>query len=233
MTELRRYEPTARRLQKLRQAGAAPHSATVSGVAVLLGAVLLGLLGGRGLLHVLGGVLAQDLQQGMVAPAELSALLWRHLLVAGLLLALLASAFAACALVAAAGQGALTPRPPWRGLRERQRQGLDAPATALALVGLGGSLVLFLPLLWHYLHAAGWRELADPRLLLTICWRQLSLLAGLAVLHLLYTRARHLQKAMLTYSELQQERKESEGSWLKARRRLVARAQQQRRPHSD
>lgn len=214
--DLKQYAPTARRLQKLRQTGVAPTSSAVGGVCALAGMTILALAAGKPLQRAL----AQLLAEGLTGPAKqlpLPFLLARHLLLGGALVVALAVAVAAAGWAARALQAGGALKPPWAG---RQRFGKqDWPAAALAGVGLAGLISLFAGFMGQYRAAGQWAQLTDPRAVLTLWLRVLCLFGGLATLHLLWTRAAFLRQAMLTHRELRDERKETEGSWLKGQLR--------------
>jgi hypothetical protein len=140
----------------------------------------------------------------------------RHLLLGGVLIITIASAVALTAAAAHAWQTGLTPRPP-RPKVKSPLLNIDPTEVLLGLLALGGSVVVVVAMLHGMGQATHWQGLTDPRLLASPWLRQLCLLAGLATLHLLWTRARHQRQAMMTDRELRDEQRETQGSWLRQR----------------
>lgn len=221
--DLKQYEATPRRLEKLRQAGQTPSSAAIAGVSSLAVATLVMVVAGRPLSRGLAGLLAEGMRAAAGQQA-LAPLLARHLLVGGAAVILFAAVLAVTVLAARGLQTGGAMKSPWAGWRAMQTQ--DWPSAALAAAGVSGLAAIFGALLERYREAGQWRQLIEPQVLLALWLRALCLLAGLAVLHFLWMRAAHLQRAMLTHRELQDERQEVEGSWLKDRLR-------KRRPTRD
>jgi flagellar biosynthesis protein FlhB len=213
--DARKHPPTARRLERLRQAGEAPQSAAVAGVVALGAATGLGLLWGPTLTRVLGQTLAEGLRQTATEPS-LSDLLGRRLLLAGTVVLGLAVALALVATVAQALQTGGVLRPP-RLIGRSQVLQSDPVAALLALLALGGAGVIVAQVLQRYAAAKTWAELDSPATVGAGWLRQLCLLGGLAVLHLLWQRARHQRRAMMTDRERREEQRETQGSWLRQR----------------
>jgi flagellar biosynthesis protein FlhB len=217
--DLRRYPPTARRLERLRQAGVAPHSPAITGLAVLLAGTLALAAGGRAGLQGLAAMLARDLQVTNAASAsaeQLRALLTGHLEAAGLALAVIALGAAGVACLAHLAQtGFLLRSPfttPFSGLPGRSPVGRQAGPnrSLLPLASVLAGLVAAVALLGAFLASgSAW----------VTWWRWLAVLGGLAMLHLLAAGARYSQQARLTHREMQDEARETEGSWLTRHRR--------------
>ena len=212
--ELKQHPATPRRLEKLRQAGVAPSSSALSGAVALATVTAVAAVTWRPLCLALQTMVAQDLQRSAAAE-QLPRLLGQHLLTAGLVIGVLAAALAVvAALVQGVASGA-PPRSPWRG-GEQRRQGLraDVPGVALGLLALVGTASIYLPRLREYSEAQQWSDLVAGQGWALLWLRELALLGGLALLHLLWTRAEYLQRARLTHRELRDEARETEGSWL-------------------
>lgn len=227
--DLKQYAATPRRLEKLRQAGQTPSSGAVAGLCALAVATLAIAGAGQPLRRALAGLLAEGLRAGVDQQA-LAALLARHLFIGGAIVMLFAVALAVTAIAARALQTGGALKAPWK--RPQRADSQDWPSAALAVAGLLGVGILYRGFLEHYGVAGQWSQLVDPPLLLAVWLRVLCLLAGLSALHMLWTRAAHLRRAMLTHRELQDERKEAEGSWLKERLRGRPRSRG-RRPARD
>ena len=212
--ELRQHPATPRRLEKLRQAGVAPSSSAVGGAAALATATAVAAVTWRPVSAGLQTMITQDLQRPATAE-ELPRLFGQHLLAAGLAVGALAVALAVvAALVQCLASGASV-HSPWRSAQPR-RQGLRAetPGVVLGLLALVGTAAIYVPRLAAYSEAQQWSELVAGQGWAWLWLRELALLGGLALLHLLWTRAEHLQQARLTRQELRDEQRETEGSWL-------------------
>ena len=215
--EARKHSPTARRLEKLRQVGAAPRSAALVGLAVLAVATALGLLWVPTLCRLLSGSLAASLREPTVE-ASLMPLLGQRLLLGGGLVILIATALALTAAAVHSWQSGVVLRAP-RLKAGSRRPHLDPIEALLALLGLAGSIVIVASTLRSIGEATTWAELSSPAAVTTGWLRQLCLLGGLAILHLLWMRARHQRQAMMTDRELRDEQRETQGSWLRERLR--------------
>lgn len=213
--QTRKHPPTARRLERLQQAGEAPHSTAVAGVVALGAATGLGVLWGPRLTRALGALLAESVRQAGTEPA-LPELFARRLLQGGAIVFGLAVALALLAAVVRAAQTGTA----LRKLRFTGRSQVlqsDPAAALLALLALGGAAVIVVTVLQRYAAAATWAELGSLATVGAGWVRQLCLLGGLAVLHLLWGRARHQRRAMMTDQELRDEQRETHGSWLRQR----------------
>jgi len=223
--DLREYAPTARRLARLRQAGIFPRSQVLTAAGVLA-AVLLIAAGFWGLImEVLSRLLAGLLRSSFEDPV--AALKAPPLIEAGLVVV---AALVAIWLVAV-GIGTLqrwaAPGGDGSGgvFSERSKVSYArAPAADLAwelvvsaVILAGGGLIIYglLPLLLdtptdqpqllaHHLQQVVW----------TFAWRFGLLMVGLGLCDYLYQRAIFWRGAAMTYQELQQEIRETEGSWL-------------------
>jgi flagellar biosynthesis protein FlhB len=213
--EARRHSPTARRLERLRQAGAAPHSAALVGVAVLAAATALGLLWAPTLCRLLSEPLAASLRDPAAEASLLQLLGWRLLLGGGLVV-LIAAALGLTAAAAHSWQSGVVLRAP-RLRAKLSLLSLDPIEALLALLGVGGSIVIIASTLRAVGEATTWAELSSPAAVTTGWLRQLCLLGALAILHLLWARARHQRQAMMTDRELRDEQRETQGSWLRGR----------------
>ncbi len=223
--DLREYAPTARRLARLRQAGIFPRSQVLTAAGVL-GAVLLIAAGFSGLIM---GVLSRSLAGLLKSSFEdpVAALKAPPLIEAGLV--------AVAALVAiwlvAVGIGTLQrwAAPGGDGsvgvFSERSKVSYARGRAAdlawelvvSAVILAGGGLIIYglLPLLLdipthqpqllaHHLQQIVW----------AFAWRFGLLMAGLGLCDYLYQRAIFWRGAAMTRQELQQEIRETEGSWL-------------------
>ena len=223
--DLREYAPTARRLARLRQAGIFPRSQVLTAAGVLA-AVLLIAAGFSGLIMgVLSRLLAGLLRSSFEDPV--AALKAPPVIEAGLVLV---AALVAIWLVAV-GLGTLQrwAAPGGDGsagiLFERSKVSYTrAPAADLAwelmvsaVILAGGGLIIYglLPLLLdipthqpqllaHHLQQIVW----------AFAWRFGLLMVGLGLCDYLYQRAIFWRGAAMTHQELQQEIRETEGSWL-------------------
>jgi len=223
--DLREYAPTARRLVQLRQAGIFPRSQVLTAAGVLA-AVLLIAAGFSGLIM---GVLSRLLAGLMGSSFEdpVAALKAAPVIDAGLVLV---AALVAIWLVAV-GIGTLQrwAAPGGDGSAGVFSEGSKAsyaraPAadlawelTVSAVILAGGGLIIYglLPLLLeaptdqhqllaHHLQQIVW----------AFAWRFGLLMVGLGLCDYLYQRASFWRGAAMTRQELQQEIRETEGSWL-------------------
>jgi flagellar biosynthesis protein FlhB len=234
--ELRRYAPTARRLEKLRQAGAGAHSPALTAATVLVATVVIG----AGVARPLGRELARSMAVDLGAPLwearQLPALLGRHLVFGGaLVVAVAALALLAASLAHALQAGGLT----WsrQGAGKPFKSPLsppDGPGVVLALAALAAGVLAYGAVLGYLKQAALGSPAASAEIVGAAGLRWLCLLGGLGLLHLLWVRSDFLRRAMLTHRDLQEEHKEAEGSWLKGRLLQIWRARdgQQRRTPS-
>ncbi|MEN6402920.1 MAG: EscU/YscU/HrcU family type III secretion system export apparatus switch protein [Armatimonadia bacterium] len=226
MDELKRYPPTPRRLARLRQAGVIPDTTALTGAAVLVGATLGLIFLGPQLLHLARLVLARDLQhEALVAhePARLRSLLAWHLGLGALVITALGGAAAIVAALArglqtggaASGEGVGLMR---KGLRRAKRGGAQWPGLMLGTVAVAGGGVVLAGLLGAWGRAESWQELWAWPALAQAWGRWLAVLVGMALLHLLWTRAAYMQQARLSHRELLDEQQETEGPGLTKRR---------------
>ena len=213
--ETRKHPATARRLERLRQAGDAPQSAAVAGVVALAAATGLAVLWGPALTRALAQVLADGLRQAATEPA-LAGLFGARLLLGGRIVIGLAVVLALVAAVVQALQTGVVLRPPRVAGRSRVLH-TDPVAAVLALLALAGAGAIVATVLQRCAAAATWAELGSPAVTVTAWLRQLCLLGALAALHLLWTRARHQRRAMMTDTEMRDEQRETQGSWLRQR----------------
>jgi len=223
--DLREYAPTARRLARLRQAGIFPHSQVLTAAGVL-GAVLLIAAGFWGLVmgalsRLLGGLLKSSFEDP-VAVLKAPPLIEAGLVVVAALVVIWLVALGIGTLqrwAAPGGDGSAGV------LFERSKVNYArAPAADLAweivvsvVILAGGGLIIYglLPLLLdtptdqpqllaHHLQQIVW----------SFAWRFGLLMVGLGLCDYLYQRAIFWRGAAMTHQELQQEIRETEGSWL-------------------
>ena len=238
--DLRRYPPTARRLERLRQAGLVPSSAALTGAVVLVAATLAVAALGRPTLAFLATMLARDLQQssvGQATPEQLTTRLASHLSAAAtILVAVGVGAMLVAALTHLAQTGFLFRWPgsapggslPWSGgVGGKRRAGSAALPLGLALVGLLGGVVTLYSVFSEWAGAGSWAELGDEGVVWRAWLRWLAALLGLALLHLLWVRASFTQRVQLTQRELSDEIRETEGPWLTRRLREMRRRRRQ------
>ncbi len=222
--EIKRYPATPRRLERLRQAGLSPASAAVTAaVAIVAATGGLVLLGGR-LCGWLAGLLAQDLQRPMVEATALPGLLATRLLQGGLAVVLVALGATAMAVMAHIAQGGGVQRSSKQMyLPMTQDAGASRPRFSvgsfwLGLLALCALAVLLRSWLQGLSAQTAW---PDPRGLsgaLALWWRWVAVLVAVAILHGVATRLSYLSPAQMSHREMLEDRRETEGSWLKRRR---------------
>lgn len=223
---LRQYPPTQHRLQKLRQAGQAPCSHTLTSVATLAGMTGIYFILREPLLSWGGRLLARDLQLCTVSRdvRELASMLNAHILSAGLIIAgagIVAGVLATAVHLLQTG-GVL--RIPGRGVGRRSQNG--ASFGLLALLALPFVLV-DLAVQWGQAHS--WDDFCNTNALWHTWWRWLAILGGLGLAHLLWMRGRFLQQAWMTRQEFDEESRETDGPPLTRQRREIYRLRRQSR----
>lgn len=226
--DLKQYAPTARSLARLRQAGLLPQSDVLTGALGLV-VVTVGLVAaGPQLFWAARAMLARDLQQcasGLAWEALAGRLGWHLLAAVAVLLVLgagagLAATVARGLLTGSTGEGS-GGRPWSRPAAGARRAGYDWAGLALVLPAGLAMAVLLTEAARRYGEAERWEDLlAVP---LQAWWRWLAVLAGLALLHVLWVRAGYLQRARLSRRELVAEQKDTEPSDLTRRRQELLR----------
>jgi flagellar biosynthesis protein FlhB len=233
--ELKRHPPTARRLERLRQAGDLPQSPVLTGVAAVAVATAVVALGGSRLLGLLGATLAQDLQRAGVmetGPETLRELLTGHLAQALGLVMFIGGIAAATMTLAHLLQtgfqprgagGAYRPAVLWEvGGQTGPRRGSER-RTVEVVIGLAG-IALLLKLLADQMAGAGtWGEAGQAGLVEALWLRWLVVLGALGVVHWMRVRGRYWRRAAMSDRELREESREVEGPPLDRRRRASVR----------
>lgn len=220
--DLKRYPPTPRRLQKLREAGLSPASSAVTAVAMLLVVTLAGLALGPMLVHGLTRLLADDLQRA-VRPAALAATDLRLLLagrfaVAGLIVVAAGAIVAAALLLAQALQGQVrqhSSKQMYLPMMTRvgRSRGRARPAFPVlpALVGVCAAVAMIAAWVRRLAEAESWPGPEQLPQVGPVWWRWLAALGAVAVLHAAGTWLRHMSQAQMTRRELLEELRETEG----------------------
>lgn len=229
--DLKRHEPTPRRLEQLRRAGAGPRSPLLTGAVVLVGLTALGWGLAGPLLRLLGGLLARDLQYGARTVAdrgELAGLMAGHLAVT---IGLLAALGGATLLLVQLGQswqsgGQLPGGAPatslWADSR-RARRRPERPGVADKLAAVAAAVLLVWVLLGRLAGAVSWDEIAAGGGWADLGGRALAVLAGLGLVHWLVQRQRFHRRAMMSDRELTEEKRQTEGAAITRQRRQAAR----------
>jgi len=217
--DIKRYPPTPRRLERLRQAGVSPASPAVTAVAVLASGTVLGALIGGKLVAWLQAVMAQDLQRIGADVTQLPGLLAGRLAQGGVVVIAISALGAGVAIAAQAAQGTFPQRSSKQMVLPMSTEGgigrRRTPTVMLwpFLVGLGAAGVMLAT--WLREWAAPGASLASAGVL----WlKWLAVLGGVAGLHAVAVRLRTLRRAEMSHREMLEERRETEGSWLKRRR---------------
>jgi len=223
--ELRQYPPTPRRLEKLRQMGLAVSYAAVAAVLGLAAFTLAVYLAGDKLGRWAMAMLAHDLRAEAVRPAGLAGLLVSRLGAAALVIVAIAIVVAAGALIPRLAQGGVGQRSskllylPMSDTRRGRRRRAGDGAIALGIAGLCCAGLIYVTWLGRLGEAQRWPGLEQLPAMGLIWLRWLAVLGGLATLHARGSWLRHLRQAQMTHREMLEERRETEGSWLKRRRR--------------
>ena len=228
---LKRYPPTPRRLERLRQAGDVPFSAAVNAVAVLAAGTAAAAVLGPGLCGRLGALLAQDLQYcggGPATPETAVARFTGHLAQAFALMVIIALGAAAALTMAhlaqtgfAVGRG--SNGSPGRSLFARLgpgpgRQRGERPVLE-AIIGLGAAALVLKLLLADLAGALTWDDAWRGVSWWGLWGRWVAVLAGVSVMHLLVVRARYWRRAAMSHRELADETRETTGAPLNRERR--------------
>lgn len=225
--ELKRYPPTRRRLERLRELGAGPADGAVTAACVIAVATVLAVFCGPPLLRWLCAIVSHDLQQVTADAGMLPGLLSRRLCQGGLVVIAISATAWGIGMLAQGLQGNFRSRSSnilSLPMSQNGRFGGLQPVQVLpALVGLGMAGLVVGEWLVRLAAAESWADaMALPRLG-WLCVRWLIALAGVAALHAVVTRLRYMRQAAMTQREMVEEQRETEGSWLKAR--LKSRAQ--------
>jgi len=234
--ELKRYPPTPRRLQKLKEAGWTPASAALTAMAVIAGATLGGALGGPHLLAWLCRLLYTDFQSGLPSPEALLSLFSRHLLFAGAVVLFIAAGAGGVAILAYKLQdnfllhlSKTSYMPMSLGIKDfprpiRDKIPLTALLIVLGLVFAGVILAQGLQEIQQGLGSArGGMQLQFFIQRLSLLWlRWLAILLGVAVFEALLVRQQYERHAWMTHREYIEEQRETEGVFLPRRGRLVS-----------
>lgn len=218
--EIKRYPPTPRRLERLRRLGVSPASSAVTALAVLLGGTGLLLLSGSWLRRWLQATLAQDLQHGALEPVRLAGLLARQLGGAGLVVIAVSVVAMGLAAVAQMAQGTILQHSskqmylPMSTDGGPRRRGASGVMPLPLLIGLGAAVWLIGGWLRGLATGVGWGD--QPVAVLGARW--LAVLGAVALLHAVTVRMRTLNRAQMSHREMVEEKRETDGSWLKRRR---------------
>lgn len=225
--ELKRYPPTWRRLERLREQGAGPADSAVTAAAVILAMTVLAAVCGPALLRWLCAIVSHDLRQVTADADMLPGMLRMRLCQSGLVIIAISATAWGAGMLAQGLQGNFRSRSSnilSLPMSQKGRSGGLQPAQVLpALVGLGVAAAVVGEWLMDLAAAA---SSADTVALPRLGWfwvRWLIALAGVAALHAVATRLRYMREAAMTRREIVEEQRETEGSWLKAR--LKSRAQ--------
>ncbi len=222
--EIKRYPATPRRLERLRQAGLSPASAAVTAAVVIVSATGgLVLLSGR-LCGWLAGLLAEGLQRPTMEAAALPGLLATRLLQGGLAVVLVALVTMGVALLAQIAQGGVVQRSSKQMyLPMTQDAGASRPrftvvSFCLGLMALCALAVLLRSWLQELSAQTAWPDPCGSSGALALWWRWLAVLVAAAILHGVATRLSYLSRGQMSHREMLEDRRETEGSWLKRRR---------------
>ena len=225
--DLKRYPPTAHRLQRLREAGIVPHSPALTGLCALAGAGLVGwLLWPTAQAEVRQFAATCWSSPSVAGPAEAQLRCATALLLALKWVAILGLAGAATGWLAHLAQTGFAWGSPFRRDKRRDLPSPRASASreacmaALSLLVVGVSLARVL------------QALAEPSggvadLVARCAWQALTValpgFVGVALLDLAWRRAQFSRDAWMTETEMRDELRETESVWRRHTRGSEAR----------
>ncbi len=224
--ELKRYPPTPRRLQKLKEAGWTPASAALTAVVILVGATVGLALGGPRLLAWLCQLLCADFQNALPSPEALLYLFSRHLILAGAFVFLIATGAGGLAILAHKLQDNFLLHLSNNVYLPMSLEIKKIPRTPRDRIALTALLIVSGLVLGGLILAQGLQEIQRglgsatggmPLQFLTqklgLLWlRWLAILSGLAMFHALLVRIQYSRHAWMTHQELVEEQRETEGA---------------------
>jgi flagellar biosynthesis protein FlhB len=224
--ELKRYPPTPRRLERLRQTGDVPFSGAVNAVAVLAAGTAAAVVLGPGLCGRLGALLARDLQRcggGLATPETAVAQFTGHLAQAFALMVIIAFGAAAILILAhlaqtgfavGRGPGGSASRSPFARLSPGPGRRRGERPVLESIIGLGAVALVLKLLLADLAGTPTWDDAWRGGSWWGLWGRWIAVLAGLSMTHLLVVRARYWQRAAMSHRELADETRETTGAPL-------------------